>query len=386
MTYFNILKRIKDSNGVVKKYEIQSIDTGKTSIIDSNTAISLHNRILNASLTKNMEYKANTGSKILTEVEMSNLLPTPQPSQLSQVRSDVAFDYYGREFIKTCRLIRKSAISGKIIIDKKPHKSNEGRNIHLFKLIDACGITVEDFVKGYLSVLQPYSLEYFQKYFKEATKEDTWIVDIGYRVKLVIKLKNLRSTQDTIVVSFHESNIKGGNSLGRRDFSDKPCAVFINKLNTIEQDYYPVDFVVQRGFLRYNIRSFTKYVNKDIALINYSDIESRYALSLGSILARLNDMYYSDNSRSIQPILDLINIKEISFMSFGYCDVNNLSYLIDIYSQVHSNSERSVIVDIATNLVDEIPYERQLEIKEGLISKYGVGNNKLCTSLIDRVT
>lgn len=59
-------------------------------------------------------------------------------------------------------------------IERREHKSNGERNTYLFKVIEACGISVKDFITGYLSVLQPYSLEYFQG-SKVLGKNNIWV-------------------------------------------------------------------------------------------------------------------------------------------------------------------------------------------------------------------
>lgn len=63
--------------------------------------------------------------------------------------------------LNVCRKIRKYAALGLITIDHRKHKGNNGLNIHLFQAIEACGISCDKFICGYLSVLQPYALEPF---------------------------------------------------------------------------------------------------------------------------------------------------------------------------------------------------------------------------------
>lgn len=78
---------------------------------------------------------------------------------MSEISDEVVQNSYGSTFINVCRIVRKKASEKKIVVEQNAHKSNDGRNIHLFKLIEACNLSVNDFVNEYLSVLQPYSLE-----------------------------------------------------------------------------------------------------------------------------------------------------------------------------------------------------------------------------------
>ena len=87
-------------------------------------------------------------------------------------------DYFGKDFIKVCRKIRKYANANRLKLDTKPHQANEGRNIHLFKVIETCGVSLHDFVRGYLCNLQPYSLTAFNN-GTETSKYDIWLCDVG---------------------------------------------------------------------------------------------------------------------------------------------------------------------------------------------------------------
>lgn len=112
---------------------------------------------------------------------------------------------YGEQFIDICRKIRQLAMLERVKVDIERNIA-EDSIMHLIKLIEECGITIKQFICGYLSTLQPYAFEAFQG-GKQKDKNDTWIADIGYRVKLVIKIKSVNEGREMLVISFHESNI-----------------------------------------------------------------------------------------------------------------------------------------------------------------------------------
>lgn len=59
--------------------------------------------------------------------------------------------------ISICEKIRKLAKLDRIRLDESEHRS--GLNKHLFDYLDYCGVNKLEFIKGYLSKLQPYMIE-----------------------------------------------------------------------------------------------------------------------------------------------------------------------------------------------------------------------------------
>ena len=158
-----ILERHKSTNGVVVGYKV-NIDGNVTNLPFNVLRDSFNSSIRNAYLVGN-DYRAKKGSHIKTVVETTNLrvhkqqttgLSFPNTSPLTQ-------DFYGKEFINICRRIRQYARVGNLRVNTNVHKSNNGNNVQLFDLIKLCGLSVQEFVMWYLSVLQSYCLEYFQR-------------------------------------------------------------------------------------------------------------------------------------------------------------------------------------------------------------------------------
>lgn len=386
-----IKKRHKDSKGNIIGYTADNISTGEKDIKFKAEFLELHaNEVVNAHVVNNHGFVADKGSHIDTVVDYSDLgVHKVKPKLLSGNGSSTVIDYYGRDYTNICRKIRSAAISGRIKIDKNPHTSNGGNNLHLFKLIEACGISVDAFVISYLSVIQPYSLDKFLK--AKQPDGQTWIADIGYNVKLVIKAQNLfgQAYEDVFLISFHESNIHGISQYKHGSlFNEKEyCAVLCDSIGDKECNKYPYKATVQRGFIRHQISGFADYVNKDVALVKYKDIKSKFSDSMEVILNRLNEMYYSNELKSSITYMD--NLHRLSFLSFGYADINNVIFLIESFRITTNPSEKRVIAEVSKSLLEEISDSRRKEIVNGLKEKYNlsdkqtIADNPLLETLVD---
>lgn len=102
-----------------------------------------------------------------------------------------------------CRKLRRLAKLDRLKLDESEHRS--GLNRHLFDYIEYCGRDVLDFVKQYLSNLQPYMIEWK----KDQEPEDSFIcvIDNVYRISVYIKADNRQFEE--VIVSFHENNKRG---------------------------------------------------------------------------------------------------------------------------------------------------------------------------------
>ena len=81
-----------------------------------------------------------------------------------------------------CKKLRKLAKLDRLQLDETTHRSQ--LNLHLFKYIKYCGMSPLDYVKEYLSNLQPYMIErrkdqekqssFVMYYFLEEVLFDLW--------------------------------------------------------------------------------------------------------------------------------------------------------------------------------------------------------------------
>lgn len=369
-----IVKRHKSEDGRLLGYTIK--DNSTVSFVDYEKAIALSPFIENAVLQKNNVYRAKSGNTIETVVEYTNSNKKVRGTNLPALKKNInpkkannisSLDYYDKDFISICRKIRKYAYSNNIVIDTTPHKSNIGRNTHLFDLIKLCDINLKVFIKRYLSVIQPYSLSKFQA--KKSPSDQIWLCDIGYNTSLVIKINESDKTKP-VVVSFHESNISSRFIRGNKNFMDKPCAVLVDKVTELPLGY-GVDYTVQRGFITYTIHSATQSYNNGVALVKYSDIKTLVDDTLDNIFSELQSTYYDGEDNDITTLsVKRKDSDKVYFMSLGFTTVNNFCYLIDLFSQYTDKKSRLAIVEIIENIIAEIPRDRFKCIQEALKKRY----------------
>lgn len=376
----DIIKRYKDNNGNTAGYEV--VDNGIYKNISLETALQLRNRIRNASVVKvgnNEEFRANKGKHIETVVNLNAIkvsrkkLPTLRNKNTVSNNNE---EFNGKQYINVCREIRRYALSNKLEIDTRPHKSNAGLNTNLFKLIEACDIGLREFICGYLSVLQPYSLSKFQESNqKNVDKDNIWLCDINYGISMVIKI-NKSDKQRPVVVSFHESNKGNKYRHGCGNKISGKCAVLADYQNKNTLGYN-VSFVVQRGFIRYTIETSVEHVINGVAMVDYGRIKYKLDSLINILFDRIRDGYLSKYNDGIPVIIDDKQSNKLSFMSLGFATVNNICLMLDLYSQYTDRESRSAIVEMSTTIIEEIPDYKAKEIRIALRERYGGSNNKL---------
>jgi len=355
---FSILKRIKSNKtGEVISYEVLNCDTG---VVDRVSAVVLIEgvvkqffTVINASLVNNAYFRANKGCKIDTVVDNLSLSSTAivrgsnTDNSIKQVEVSEA---YGVKFINICRKIREFALSNKLIFNEV------SSSVKSISLVESSGVRVADFIKGYLSVIQPFSLELY-------LDDDAWLCDIGFNTSLVMKFNE----QDYLVVSLQDGT--KSHEFDRKALDSNLCAVIVE---TPAGSYdgeksIPVKFIVQRGFLRQSVSAVTKKLLNGVAFIKYSYINDAYQSLLDNILDKLGQYYYeSDDIHTLQ-----LNISGASFLSLGYGTPNNISLLIDCFSVSSSKTDRGAILELASNLLSELSIDALQGLKSALLEKYG---------------
>ena len=370
-----IISRHKDSQGKTIGYTIDN--NGNKKYFNADFVIANYDKITNAYILSNGEFRANSGESIETVVDTRNLLihrNITSPVNHVDGKAIGTIDFYGKEYINACKRIRKYAVEGKLKIITEKREANDGKNTHLFALIEACGVNLKPFIKGYLSVIQPYSLTKFQE-SKKLESGNVWLCDIGYKISMVIKLKET-NPNTPMIISFHESNIHSNNTAGQKDFSDKLCAVIVDKAVELHNGY-GVDYTVQRGFIRYNVHSSTNYYSKDVALVNYKDIKNIFDDTITLAFEQLQ-INYGELEEEAPVVISRKDTGKLSFMSIGFATANNVYLMLDLYSQYTDSKSRAVILEITNNIIDEMPLLKQKELKKALEDKFGDKyNNKL---------
>lgn len=370
-----IVSRHKNNIGVVIGYTLN--DNGTTLKLDVYNTVELgrNGKITNAYLLNNGEFRAKDGYTIDTVVDKTEYTSLPVArDKITGVSNSPCMpaDYFGREYINICKIIRMYAVSGNIEIDDRPHKANGGANMHLLGLIKSCGIPLKEFIANYLSNIQPYSLEPFQG---NKVKNSIWIADAGYKTKLIIKINETDKTKP-LVVSFHESNTSKSLVQGHKVYFDKPCAVIVDTAWEVGPYIYSIDFTIQRGFIKFKIHSSANHYNNGVALVRYDDISRKYIDLVTFMVDRLMESYTNKIGEIIPKISEHNIDGNLSFMADGADPLNTLFLMADFYALCRSNMDRLYIMDVAQNFIDELPIIRRQELKNAITNSISIGKVK----------
>ena len=373
---YKIKYRYKNSFGVVTSYGV---------VTDKGLERWAVNKVLqggkfsNAIVLSDGSVRAKRGSHIDTLIDKQELTVRHPKVMSIKGRQNVG-TYSGEHYISVCKKIRLCACSDNIKIDLTAHKSNEGRNVHLFSLIEACGISVRDFIRGYLSVLQPCFLEDY--WATEQDKTQTWICDIGYMTSILIKIHNMDG-DSPIVISFHESNSKGRSRKRHTELQGTRCAVIVDGVKEVINKGYHINFTLQKGFLRYNLEADTLYYNKGVALIPYELMSDHLDSAMRLRLQQMAVSYYGEDSNADIYYNTTVPTRfdDLSFLSYGFSTTNNICMLLDLFSKTTDVRSRVAIIDLSCKLLMESSLIKRQEIISALKVKYPL-NNKVVQALI----
>lgn len=286
--------------------------------------------------------------------------------------------------VRVCREIRKLAKLDRIQLDETVHRS--GLNKHLYSYIEYCGMDVKNYIKDYLSNLQPFMLERFPS--QEPAGNYICVLDHMYRVSLYIKLD--KSFGNEVIVSFHENNKRGiakeNNMIQNRMnqlvpvFAEEICA----RIDGAPKE--EIKILVQRGMLLLPIRLMGQKCENGVYIVNEQDIETPI---IDQCNQYLRDMYTSDLDLEALDKVELFSVlHQISFTSYGNTVFSNMSLLIDNLAMQKSVIGKKAADFALITYVDHlyIDADQAEELIELLDEKYKVKSQKGIELILERVT
>ncbi len=276
--------------------------------------------------------------------------------------------------IAVCKKIRQLAKLDRISLDETEHRS--GLNKHLFDYIEYCGLNVLDFIKMYLSNLQPYMIEHRKD--QEKQKSFICVLDNLYRISVYIKLD---STQfEEVIVSFREeakSNdiIKVTPSRYVPIFADSVCSHMDEK--------YVVKVFIQRGLKVFPIE-IAAMKCKDVFIVERNGIDQ---LLLSYCNEYIRDLYTSDLNIDFDQIDVFTILQQISFISYGNDVFSSISLLIDSLCAQHDQFSKAVADSALITFVQSLKLTKEQadELKLLLNKKYTVTSIKGIDLILYRV-
>ena len=275
--------------------------------------------------------------------------------------------------IEICKRIRKYAKEGNF----KVIKSNCNERDYFFRLIESCDLSIEDYVREYLSFIHPYSLSPFQE-TEESYKENMWVSDTDYQPILVMKFDKI-NPDNPMIVFFHEKAQKNISTQTNQNINYENCAVIIETHNPelVSSNIRRVGFTIHRGFLKYYITCVVNnFLQDDVALIYYSKIDECIRDTLHQVYKRIDETFLSDYAGNI-PTVYRTKTGEFDMTSIGFNTSSNLELLINIYSRFTDRNTHMVLTQLAANILSQIPKNQRNEIVKELRRKYVNYDNKL---------
>lgn len=280
-----------------------------------------------------------------------------------------------------CRKLRKLAKLDRLKLDETTHRS--GLNKHLFEYIAYCGRDVLDFIKQYLSNLQPYMI--IRKKDQESENSFICVIDNVYRVSVYIKVNNQQ--YEEIIVSFHEDNKRGiakTNSLIRAD-NQKYVPIFADSvLSHLEnKNSYVVKAFFQRGLTVLTLELAAAKC-ENVFIVEKNAIHMQF---LSYCNDYIRDLYTSDLNLDFDKIEVFSILQQISFTSYGKDTFSSISLLIDslcIQKDMISKSLADfALVTFVQNL--KLTDEQRQELMELLEEKFRVTSIRGIDLILERV-
>ncbi len=280
-----------------------------------------------------------------------------------------------------CRRLRKLGKLGRVKLDESEHRS--GLNKHLFDYIEYCGLDVLDFIKEYLSNIQPYMIE--RRKDQEYESHIICVIDNMYRVSVYIKVDDTQFEE--VIVSFHEDNKRGiakTNSLIKVD-AQKYVPIFadcvISKIDDAEK--YIVKGFFQRGLKTLPI-DLPAVKCQDVFIVEKNAINMQF---LSYCNDYIRDLYTSDLDLDFDKIEVFSMLQQISFTSYGRDTFSSISLLIDSIDVQNDFASRTAadfaLVTFVSNL--KLTSEQRTELMELLEQKFKVTSIKRIDAILERV-
>ena len=229
----------------------------------------------------------------------------------------------GSDVVNLTRTIRRIASYGTVQIDETTHSSNNGLNTHLFKFIEACHISVHDFITSYLQHLQPYDVQVIER-------SDDKVVILLRQFKVYLYIKLVISEHEMLCVSFHESNIAGTPTCRRRNHSSNIC-VLLDVPYKEKHGLTSITYTVQVGFMIMILKCIASSVCDDVAIVSDSvaiDAQNQYVISE---LLRLG-------------VYENVSAQTVTMSAFGMFDLNAISLCIDVYPHLTEETDRRALL------------------------------------------
>lgn len=303
-------------------------------------------------------------------------VPTVIDSQSEQFEG--MDDYSLTQTKNLVKRLRKLARLDRIRLDESEHQS--GLNKHLFAYFDYIGIDKLEFVKNYISHLQPFMISEIRS--QERFENAVCVIDEYYRISIYIKVDATKGEE--VIVSFHENNKNGiakRNSLVTRM---SEVYVFADSIGSqvYNTESYTVNLFITRGVRTFPINVPAHRYDEEGFIVRYQYINNAL---IDIVNQYLEDLYTSD--LDIASIELFSSLQQLSFTSYGNDVFSNISMLIDsliIQKDALSKQVADSALCIYCGSLYMIDSDKK-ELIDTLEKRYSVNSVRIMPDILERV-
>jgi len=272
--------------------------------------------------------------------------------------------------------LRKLARLGRLRLDETEHAN--GKNLHLLKYLDYVGLDRLEYIKQYLSTLQPFMISEFVS--QESYDHVICVLDQYYRISVYIKVDTTK--QEEIVVSFHENHKNGIAKRNPERVRDEYVYIMPDSLGSRSGDIYTVNFFLTRGVSMFPMNAPAHRYDEDGFLVRYQYINN----ALVDICNRyLEDLYTSDLDFSQIEVFS--SLTQLSFTSYGKDAFSNISMLVDSIL-IQKDAIGKQVSDSALCIYCEqlnLEEAQKRELLSTLRERYAVNSVRALPEIIERI-
>lgn len=282
--------------------------------------------------------------------------------------------------ISACKKIRRIAKSSNLTL--REEDSDSPRRKHLFNYIRFCGQEPIDFIKEYLSHLQPYMIKRYKE--QEYAKEILCVLDTEYAISLYIKIDTKQFKE--VIVSFHESS-KGtvAKKPSPEGYRHEKVPVIAETVRSYVEgtNNYVIQVLMQRGLLALPVTVPAEKCG-EVFLVRRSEIELELLTYCNNYISEL---YVSKLNVNMDEVTIFTQLQEISFSSYNKDICSTISLIIDsLYIQKDTISKRAVDSALMTYTGQLfLTSEDRAELIATLRDKFTISSHKTIDSVLDRI-
>ncbi|MBE5908740.1 MAG: helix-turn-helix transcriptional regulator [Lachnospiraceae bacterium] len=274
--------------------------------------------------------------------------------------------------------LRKLARLNRIRLDESEHASKQ--NLHLFRYLDFLGMDKLEFIKMYLSHIQPFMITEMKS--QEKFENAICVLDRFYRISVYIKVDATQNEE--VIVSFHENHKNGVAKRNPVIRKNRYVYVFADSIGSYipTKDSYTINLLITRGVSTFPVNVPAKKYDEDGFLVNETYIQNALVDVANQYL---EDLYTADLDFS--GVEQFSSLQRLSYTARGNDCFSNISLLVDsilVQRDAHSRQVADAVLCIYCNSLELLESDKR-ELLETLQERFTVNSVRVMPELLERV-